>query len=392
MSGSVRVFAGKAVSQVAAKLNPDSPLQRVIWRAARHRGASIRDRSTVMTARKVVIHSAGGYGKLKLEPLAIPTPKAGEVVVATEAIGVNYADCVIRMGLYASAKEYVGWPITPGFEFSGTVLATGEGVSDLPAGTKVFGVTRFGGYSTHVCVPRHQLFVLPARLDAVQAAGFPTVFITAYYALFELAHPRPGAKMLVHSAAGGVGSALVQLGRIAQGHVVGVVGSAHKVETARAMGADVVIDKSSEDLWKAVERAAPQGYDVVFDANGVATLGQSYKHLGSTGKLVVYGFHSMMPRKGGKPNWLKLAWDWLRTPRYNPLTLTNDNTSVLAFNLSYLFDQHVLLTETMTRLIGWVEEGKLVAPPVKRFALDEVAEAHRALESGTTVGKLVLVP
>lgn len=345
-----------------------------------------------MKARKVVIHRSGGYERLVIEPLAVPTPKAGEVVVATEAIGVNYADCVIRMGLYASAKEYVGWPITPGFEFAGTVTAVGEGVGDLAPGARVFGVTRFGGYSTHVAVPRHQLFALPSRLDMAQAAGFPTVFLTAYYALFELAHPRPGARVLVHSAAGGVGSALVQLGRIAGCRVVGVVGRSHKVETARAMGAEVVIDKSREELWKAAEQAAPEGYDVVLDANGVATLRQSYAHLASTGKLVIYGFHSMMPRQGGTPNWLKLAWDWLRTPRYNPLTLTNDNASVLAFNLSYLFDQREILAEAMARLIGWVEEGRLVAPPVKTFPLDGVAEAHRALESGTTVGKLVLIP
>ena len=92
-----------------------------------------------------------------------------------------------------------------------------------------------------------------------QAAGFPTVFLTAYYALFELAHPRPGANVLVHSAAGGVGSALVQLGRIAGCRMVGVVGGSHKVETARALGADVVIDKCREDLWRAAEQAAPRG-------------------------------------------------------------------------------------------------------------------------------------
>lgn len=345
-----------------------------------------------MTARKVVIHRPGGYERLTQESFAVPVPKAGEVVVATEAIGVNYADCVIRMGLYASAKELVGWPITPGFEFAGTVAAVGEGVTDLAPGAKVLGVTLFGGYSTHVAVPRHQVFPLPSRLEAAQAAGFPTVFLTAYYALFELAHPRPGANILVHSAAGGVGSALVQLGHTAGCRVVGVVGSSHKVETARAMGADVVIDKSREDLWKAAEKASPRGYDVVLDANGVSTLSQSYAHLASPGKLVIYGFHSMMPRKGGRPDWLKLAWDWLRTPRYNPLTLTNDNTSVLAFNLSYLFEQREILAEAMTRLLAWVEEGKLVAPPVTRFPLDQVAEAHRAIESGTTVGKLVLVP
>ncbi|HZI07296.1 MAG TPA: medium chain dehydrogenase/reductase family protein [Archangium sp.] len=342
--------------------------------------------------RKVVIPRPGGYDRLTLETHPEPQPAADEVLVATEAMGVNYADCVVRMGLYASAQEFVGWPITPGFEFSGTVAAVGRDVKDVPVGMRVFGVTRFGGYASHVAVPRHQVFPLPARLDMAQAAGFPTVFLTAYYALFELAHPRPGATLLVHSAAGGVGSALLQLGRIAGCRMVGVVGSSHKVETARALGADVVIDKSSEDLWPAAERAAPKGYDVVLDANGVSTLGESYRHVAKPGKLVVYGFHSMMPHEGGKPDWVKLAWDWLRTPRFNPLQLTNENKSVMAFNLSYLFEQRHILEEAMGRLLGWVEEGKIVMPPVTRFPMDRVVEAHQALESGKTVGKLVLVP
>lgn len=342
--------------------------------------------------RKVVIPRAGGYDRLKLETLPDPTPAPDEVVVTTEAIGVNYADCVIRMGLYASAKEYVGWPITPGFEFAGTVSAVGASVTDLAPGARVFGVTRFGGYSTHVAVPRQQVFSLPARFDMAQAAGFPTVFLTAYYALFELAHPRPGSTLLVHSAAGGVGGALLQLGRIAGCRTVGVVGSSHKVEAARALGAEVVIDKSRENLWRAAEQAAPRGYDVVLDANGVSTLRESYRHLARPGKLVIYGFHSMLPREGGRPNWVKLAADFLRTPRFNPLQLTNDNASVLAFNLSYLFERKDVLAEAMGRLLTWVDEGRITPLAVTRFPLERVADAHRALESGSTVGKLVLVP
>jgi NADPH:quinone reductase-like Zn-dependent oxidoreductase len=342
--------------------------------------------------RRVVIHRAGGYERLSVEPFSPVPPGTGEVQIANRAIGVNFADCIVRMGLYESAKKYVGWPITPGFEFAGEVFAVGPSVTGWSVGDRVFGVTRFGAYATHVTVPSGQIYALPDTLSMERAAAFPAVHLTAHYALLELAQPRPNSRILVHSAAGGVGAALVQLGKLAGCVVVGVVGGSHKVEVAASLGADHVIDKSSEDLWKAAERASPQGYEVVLDANGVSTLGQSYAHLGSAGKLVIYGFHSMMPRQGGRPNWLKLAWDWLRTPRYNPLTLTNDNVSVLAFNLSYLLDQRVVLSEAMTRLIGWVEEGKLVAPPVKRFPLDQVAEAHRAIESGTTVGKLVLVP
>jgi NADPH:quinone reductase-like Zn-dependent oxidoreductase len=98
----------------------------------------------------------------------------------------------------------------------------------------------------------------------------------------------------------------------------------------------------------------------------------------------------MLPRQGGRPSWLKLAWDHLRTPRFNPLDLTTDNTSVLAFNLSYLLERTDVLAEAMAQLTDWVADGKLQAPPVTEHPFARVADAHRALESGTTVGKLVL--
>jgi NADPH:quinone reductase-like Zn-dependent oxidoreductase len=356
--------------------------------------ADTRPRTTPRAAetRKVVVHSAGGHDRLKLETGPIPTPGPGQVRIDVAAIGVNFADSVVRMGLYASAKEYVGWPITPGFEVAGVIGAVGAGVDDLAVGTEVFAVTRFGGYSTHVVVDRSYVFRRPPTITAEQAAAIPAVYMTAWYALFELAHPRRGQTMLVHSAAGGVGGALVQLGKLAGCTVVGVVGGSHKVASATALGADHVIDKSKQDLWREAERIAPDGYDVILDANGVATLGQSYKHLRRAGKLVVYGFHSMMPKVGGKPNWPKLALDYVRTPRFNPLDMTNASHSVLAFNLSYLFDRVDLLREAMTQIEGWIAAGSVVPPPVVTYPLADVARAHADIESGRTVGKLVLVP
>jgi len=334
--------------------------------------------------KRVLIRSAGGYEKLTLVEEPDPTAGPGQVLVRAEAIGVNYADCILRMGLYASAKEYVGWPITPGFEVAGTT----------PDGRRVVAVTRFGGYATHVVVPERQVFDVPGGFSSSQAAAFPAVGLTAWYALFELCKLRPGAKVLVHSAAGGVGSQLVALAKIAGCFVVGVVGSSHKVEATRALGADAVIDKSRDDLWRSAEAAAPEGYDVVLDANGVETLRASFAHLAPTGRLVVYGFATMLPRGGtkGKPRWAKLAADWVRTPRFDPLTMTNENKSVMAFNLSYLFDRPDILAEGMGALLGHVAAGKLAPPRVQEFPLSQVADAHRALESGTTIGKLVLVP
>jgi NADPH:quinone reductase-like Zn-dependent oxidoreductase len=343
--------------------------------------------------RKIVIHRPGGYDRLKLEEHRDPRPAAGEAAVEVEAIGVNYADVAVRMGLYSSARRYVGWPITPGFELAGRIVEVGSGSSRFEVGQEVFGVTRFGAYASRVVVPEHQLFARSAELTPEQAAAFPTVFLTAHYALFQLTRPAPGYSVLIHSAAGGVGGALTQLAHAAGCRVVGVVGASHKLGHVRQLGADHVLVKRRGGLrWGDVERIQPAGFDAVFDANGPTTLRESYRHLRPTGRLVVYGFHSMLPRQGGKPRWGKLALDWLRTPRFNPLEMTQENRSVLAFNLSYLFDKSEVLQALMGDLLRRLGEGEIRAPSTTTYPMSQVARAHEALESGQTVGKLVLIP
>lgn len=349
---------------------------------------------------RIVIRKPGGYGALELveEPDLHPGP--GEVVIETEACGVNYADGIIRMGLYRSARELHGYPITPGFEVAGRVAALGPGATsmgtddrnlELRVGDEVMAVTLFEGYASHVRVPVSGVFRRPARLSVAQAATLPTVFLTAWWLVHRQLHPTPGERWLVHSAAGGVGSALLQLARLADAHAVGVVGASHKVETARAMGAQAVIDKSREPLWPAAERHAPAGYHAVFDANGVSTLKQSYEHLAPTGRLLVYGFASMLPRSG-RVNPLRLALDWLRTPRFNPLAMTSDNRSVLAANLSFLQSHAAQLRGGMLWLLDRFEAGELVPLPVETFPLAGAAAAQERIESGQTVGKLALLP
>ncbi|MFW5739311.1 MAG: synaptic vesicle VAT-1 family membrane protein [Myxococcota bacterium] len=346
--------------------------------------------------RQVVIDKPGGFHRLRIQTTNDLDPPSGHVVVRTHAVGVNFADCLVRMGLYQSAKDFVGWPITPGFEFAGTVLSTGPNTSRFHTDQPVFGVSRFSAYASQVSVPESQLFPIPDAFDMPQAATFPVVFLTAYYALFHLANIHPPQNhhqphILVHSAAGGVGSALLQLASLAPCRITGVVGHTAKVQTARSFGAHNVIDKSRENLWNGAQCYAPNGYDVVFDANGAETLEQSYQHLASPGKLVVYGFHSMLPRAKGKPSYPKLAFDYLRTPRFNPLDMTNHNKSVLAFNLSYLFHRQDFLQDSMSQLLNWVRDGSIRSAPVQTFPFERVADAHRAIESGNTVGKLALL-
>jgi len=226
------------------------------------------------------------------------------------------------------------------------------------------------------------------------AAAFPSVWLTAYYALYELANVKQHQTILVHSAAGGVGSCLVQLGKVRNCKVVGVVGAAHKTSLVKTLGADEIIDKSSQHLWKEVEKYSPNGYDVILDANGVETLKQSYEHLSVGGKLVSYGFHSMLPRTGGYISiWHlpKLVWDWWFTPAFSPINMTSANKSILCFNLSYMFEQHTLLVEMMDTLLDLLVEGKIKSPTITIYSFEDVVKAHKDLESGMTVGKLVLV-
>ena len=162
------------------------------------------------------------------------------------------------------------------------------------------------------------------------------------------------------------------------------------MDYVRALGADVVIDKSKQDMWKEARAAAPQGYDLVFDANGPETLSGSYAHLRPTGKLIVYGFHTLLPKQGGRIRYIKAALGLVAMPRFNPLHMTNENKSVIAFNLSFLFERESLIQEAIPEMTRWLKDGKLRPPMVQTFSLDDVASAHRAIESGQTTGKLVL--
>lgn len=340
----------------------------------------------------IQISRPGGHEQLRLVELEAPEPRAGEVQVAVEGIGVNFADIAVRMGLYASARHYVGWPITPGFEFSGRVRALGAGVTGWHVGQAVFGLTRFGGYASELSVPAAQLFARPEHWSSAEAAAFPTVYLTAWYALRELSRLRPGARVLVHSAAGGVGGAATQIAVACGARVFGTVGSAQKVEAARRAGAEQVIDRS-QGHWQQQTRAlVPGGFDVVLDAHGAESLRHGYEQLAPAGRLIVYGFHGLLTRGRDRPSYARLALGYLRTPRFNPFEMTGHNRGVLAFNLSYLFERGDILAEAMAELLGWVSCGRIRPPPITTYPLHEVARAHAALESGSSVGKLVLVP
>jgi NADPH:quinone reductase-like Zn-dependent oxidoreductase len=321
------------------------------------------------------------------------------VVIKNEAFSVNYADVVIRWGLYESAKEHVGYPIVPGFDIAGVVEKVGSKVSKLKVGDRVFGCTLFGAYSSRVLVPEMHLRKIPSDLSIAQAASLPTVSLTALYALFLAGqYPTPSRfnnkAILIHSAAGGVGSLLVQMSKVlGLSPIVGVVGRTSKVEAAKALGCDVVIDKSQEDLWESAKAASPNGYAAIMESSGIATLQNSYDHLAFTGRLVVFGFHTNLPM--GKDSlspmeWIKMARKASKMPKFDPMEMGVANKAILAFNLSLFANEREMLSGLFDTIMEWVEQGKIQCPRVVEMNMKKIADAHDLIQSGTTVGKLIL--
>ena len=338
--------------------------------------------------KRIIVQKPGGYSVFRIDDTPIEDPRPGQVQVDVKACGINFADIAVRLGLYQAAKG--AYPLCPGLEFAGVVTDAGAGTAGFEPGDRVFGATQFGAYTTRINCPSEHLWRLPATWDFIRGASFPVVYLTASYALHQVDHLKESDRVLVHSAAGGVGTALLHLLKINGNMCVGIVGRSEKLIPAKEAGATFVIDKSTQDLWKEAEEISPGGYDLILDANGASTLRHSYNHLRPGGQLLIYGFASMFSHSGRK-NPLKLIWDYLRTPRFNPFDLTGSNKTISGFNLIYLFEKIELFHQIMTGLLKWDSEGLIPPIPVTTFPFKDVVSAHQAIESGNSVGKLVLV-
>jgi NADPH:quinone reductase-like Zn-dependent oxidoreductase len=315
--------------------------------------------------KRIFVDKPGHYGVFRYDETLINDPQPGEVQVEVKSCGINFADVSVRLGLYRAAKG--SYPLCPGLEFAGVVRKSGPGVEGYKPGDKVFGACRFGGYTTAINSPAEHLWPLPEAWNFEKGATFPVAYLTAYYALHHVGHLKESDRVLIHSAAGGVGTALLHLLKLNGNMSVGV-----------------------QDLWKKAEELSPEGYDLILDANGASTLKNSYRHLKPAGRLLIYGFASMFSHSGRK-NTLKLIWYYLRTPRFNPFDLTGANKTISGFNLIYLFDKVDLFRKIMETLLSWESEGPLPSTPITTFPFEDVVSAHQAIESGRSIGKLVLV-
>jgi putative PIG3 family NAD(P)H quinone oxidoreductase len=322
--------------------------------------------------RAVVISEPGGPEVLALENVPDPIPAAGEVVIDVASAGVNRADLMQRMGLYPpppGASQY------PGLECSGRITVVGPDVTGLQPGDEVCALLAGGGYAEQVAVPAVQVLPVPGELSVAEAAALPEVACTVYANVFMAARLAPGETLLVHGGASGIGTMAIQLAHAFGARVACTAGSAAKLERCLELGADLAINYTAEDFVAAVrEFTGGAGANVILDIMGAAYLPRNIAALAVGGRLVVIGL------QGGASGELDLG------------TMLRHRLTVHAASLRArpVAEKATVVEAVRDQVWPLIASGQ-VRPVIEAvFPLADAAEAHRAMEAGGHIGKILL--
>ncbi len=304
----------------------------------------------------------GGPEVLEVQDVPDPQPRPGEVLVRVEAAGVNFADTMMTQGLYPGGAQP---PYIPGFEFAGTVEETGE---------KVIGLVPKGAYAQRVAARREGLLPWPERLSAAEAAAFPINYLTAYFA-YWIADAKENERVLIHAAAGGVGTAAIELGKLFGVETFGTSSSEEKLARLKELGLEHGINYKTVDYEQAVlEMTGGEGVDIVFEMLGGADTAKSTRCLRPLGRIVIYGFASGQP------------------PQFDFAAMFQRNASAHALWLTPLSQEREHMSQAWRDMSSWLAEGKLRPIVGHQLPLEQAAEAHRLLLERKNFGKVVLLP
>ena len=342
---------------------------------------------------QIWITGTGTPDVLDLRDAPTPTPGPGEVLIAVEASGINFADILARQGLYPDAPPL---PAVIGYEVAGDVAAVGEGVSDLAVGDAVLAMTRFGGYASHVVVKAAQAFRRPGDMPAATGAAIPVNYLTAFQAMVVMggirhAQELGGTRMrvLVHGAAGGVGTAAGDLGKIYGVELFGTA-SPGKHDYVRERGYNHAINYRDNDwVSEIMDLTDGRGVDLALDPIGGKHWAQSMDVLAPTGRIVLYGVSTVTG--GGKLGLARMALG-IPWTRFNPIRLINANRGVLGVNLWHLWGMQDEISLWSKKLLRYYEKGQIVPHVDRVFPFSQAAEAHQYIEDRKNVGKVLLAP
>jgi NADPH:quinone reductase-like Zn-dependent oxidoreductase len=336
--------------------------------------------ATPLKNARIVITARGGPEVLQWVEHNVPVPSAGEVRVKVLAAGVAYADILMRRGLYPGAPKF---PFTPGYDIVGDIDALGEGVTNFQAGQRAAALTMIGGYSRFICVPAAHLVPVPDGLDPAESVSLVLNYVTAYQMLHRVAQIQTGQRLLVHSAAGGVGTAALQLGKIIGLSMFGTA-SVQKHSLLIDLGV-IPLDYRGDNFVARIRQFAPEGLDGVFDPIGGTTWWKSYSCLRRGGSLVCYGVQAAVSQG-------KLAAG-LGFAALELMKLLPDGKKAFWYNVKVQRDKHPeWFREDLGKLFQLLARRQIQPVIAAKLPLRDAPRANKMLETGQVSGKIILLP
>lgn len=357
-------------------------------------------------SKRVVVEHFGGPEVLRVVEDDDPRPGPGEVGVRVLVAGVSFTDAQLRAGTYLGVPKP---PFTPGYELVGVVEQLGPGCSRLQVGDRIAALTAYGAYAERVCVPEAEAVEVPEDLDPAQVVGLVLTYMTAYQLLHRMAKVTSGETVLVHGAAGRVGTAVLELGAVAGLRLYGTC-SARDRATVQGLGA-VAIDYRTEDFLARVRELTGDGVDVVLDGLGGPVSLRSFRALRPGGRLVVFGHYATLAH--GRKSWRWWLQWYATTAGVAAWGLLSPGRKMTAYRIQKLRDSRQLLPVAgrhPARLVGggprnpdWFRQdlgvllellrrGDIHPVVAERLPLTDARRAHELLEQTASVGKIVLVP
>jgi NADPH:quinone reductase-like Zn-dependent oxidoreductase len=331
--------------------------------------------------RAVVITKHGGPGVLQVQEQPDPVIAAGLLRIRVAASGINFADAMARMGLYADAPKT---PCVVGYEVAGTILEVGEGVEGFSPGQRVFAGTQFGGYASEVTAPAVDVVALPDALTFEQGAAIPVNYSTAWAGLIGYGSLQHGERVLIHSAGGGVGIAATQIAKRAGAEVYGTA-SLGKHARITELGVDHALDYTKPG-W---ERGLPK-FDVILDAIGGKSFRLSYSMLRPGGRLVAFGASSVV--SGERKNVVTALRTVVRMPRFNMIKQMSESKAVIGLNMLSLWKDRGTLEPWIGPLSEMLADGTIRPVVAGAYSFEDAGAAQTMIVERRNVGKVVLVP
>ncbi len=335
-----------------------------------------------------VIHlkkfGANGTDAFEIVEVENPAPKAGEVLINVDAFGLNFADVMSRKGIYNDCPPL---PAVLGYESVGTVESIGDGVESVKIGDRVVAFTRFGSYAEKVVTPELAVAKIPEKMSNGEAVAMATQYCTAWFSAFEAINVYPGEHVLVHAAAGGVGTALVQLLKWKGAVVYGTASSDKKLEYLKELGVDFPINYSKVDFVEEIKKIrGGERVDVIFDPIGGSNFKKSLKALAYGGRIVPFGASSR--EKKGILSLLKVAFGF---GFYSPVANIMKSQTWAGVNMLRIADNKPeLMNFCINQVVKLYEEGVCKPHVGGEFMASEIGKAHDFLESRKSLGKIVI--